>query len=455
MDRRELIKALGVACGGVFLTACGGGGPGIPGIPSASSLIPPNYRFVSLLKSSQLLPGIGKTLSFVGAAQINALGQFAFLGRDTRKRSGLYMGRLNWADLYSRLDSLNALDTSALTGFQKILEPGDVLPDRSVTAKVESFALSESGSLFMRVMNTRGEHGLFVQPLTGTMQRLVGYGDALPGGVGRFAHCMGDFEAHDDDSLVMVSHFLGNKHHGQGLFHLPRGSVAGGRRIASTLDTLPNSPDKISMFGLVDTNGRDCAHQVFIHPQPITVGANAGTAARQPGNALLVAPTADTMMVSKISAISAAVTLPASMRASARSGETHHGPRQNRAGQVAGVVTEGQVQTLHIDGITVLSTGQQTPTGRTIGGLLGPIPGVGDQFFIVAQIEPLGCEILVTNGRDVRSVAFDGQRIGNFEVEQFGLGGVRNQIDSTGRFVCAVKYRDQRTGLVAAIPVGS
>ena len=249
----------------------------------------------------------------------------------------------------------------------------------------------------------------------------------------------------------MVSHFLGNKHHDQGLFHLPRGSMGGGRRIPSTLDTLPNSPDKISMFGLVDTNGRDCAHQVFIQTQSTTAGAGV----RSPSNALLVAPTANTMVVSRISAVSVAVTLPASLRASARSGETHHGPRQNRAGQVAGVITEGQVQSPHIDGNTVLAAGQKTPTGRTIGGLLGPISGVGDQFFIVPQIEPLGCEILVINGRDVRSVASDGQRIGNFEVEQFGLGVVRNQIDSTGRFVCAVKYRDQRTGLVAAIPVGS
>ncbi len=451
MDRRELIKALGVACGGVFLTACGGGGSGIPG---ESSLIPPNYRFVSLLKSSQPLPGIGKPLSFAGAAQINALGQFAFVGRDARKRSGLYLGRLDWADLSNRLDNLNALDASALAGFVKVVEPGDSLPDRSVAAKIESFALSESGSLFMRVMNTRGEHGLFVRPLSGATQRVVGYGDALPGGGGRFAHCIGDFEAHDDDSLVMVGHFLGNKHHGQGLFHLPRGGVAGGRRIASTLDTLPNSTDRISMFGLVDTNGRDCAHQVFIHMAPLTTTA-LGSTARSPGNALLVAPTADTMMVSKINAASTTVMLPASLRAATRSGESHHGPRQNRAGQVAGVTTEGQVQTLHIDGNTVLSTGQKTPTGRTIGGLLGPIPGVGNQFFIVAQIEPRGCEVLVTDGRDVRSVAFDGQRIGNFEVEQFGLGGVRNQTDSTGRFVCAVKYRDQRTGLVAAIPVGS
>jgi hypothetical protein len=427
--------------GGTVLSACGSSGREDVGFGPATS--PINYRFSALVSSGDPLPDGHLAQRFPGQVMLNDAGDVLFHALDNAKGAGVYVSA--------------ATPNGNKTLPRALLRKRDKMPDGSTVARVETSCLNGSGMVAARVCTTEGFQAVYLARQSTGWELVAGYMSPVPGGEGRFSQSFGDLELTDDDELVFVAHYARGARIHHGIFALPGARLADGRLLNHNQTPLPNTTEYVGLFGLIDAEGGHYVHQASLrHTVQVTAASAGGTtqtaSADDPRTVILHGSTRSGETPNLL-VRSPRLAVPASMGAQTHAGEVNHGPRISQDGRVATVIERNGGHDLCLDRSTVLSSGGLTPTGRRIDYFGGPLHGPDQVLYVAVTTADGGSELLLINGAEVRTLAYEGMLVDNRRLARFSFGAVRNQVNRQGQLVMQVEYQDGTSGLVLGTPV--
>lgn len=457
-SRRDFLKLAGsVLGGGVCLSVL----PFslVPGARAGSGAPMPNgYAFYRIFSTGEQLPGAGKAYYLSGLVKLNDNHQIIFHAGDEpdSQQDGLSVGYYEYTMDFSGGEPL-------IADKRKVIREGDELADGKKAVKVGLADHNNQGSVAVRLRthDERTESVYLNSSRTG-FRKIVGYNEPTPTGNSRYAPSLSNFDLYDGDNLLMVAHHYEKEGYNaaEGLFHLPGPAAnAPGSLLLEAGDLLPGSNSSVAKLGLTQGGGADGAWVIQTHTQelPPTVPLAAGAAVQQ-GSAIITGsvnnPSPEGLSLMAASAdtyLSQALQAGGVVR-----GSINYGPRMGTDGRVAAVVHEtADHLKLYHGGNLIVSTGDRTPTGRTISGLGGPAPGPDGLLYYVGYSDDQE-ELLVSNGETTASLLATGGSLlspGGAELLTIAFGSAKDQVDSEGRLVFIGEFADQTLAVILGIPV--
>ncbi len=455
-SRRDFIRLLGGALGGVILAplaGCGGGGNTPSGQRLTDSPLPIGYQFFPIIDISQapITPGI----------MINDNAEILIYSVD-QASAGDAIGSV----LELTMDFSG--HAPAIVNIRPIVSIGDTLDD---LRRVDRIGIADTNSKgnFIVVVDTyspaldggtvENVSGVYLEQGKAGLKPLVGFRDSIPG-IGRYGGSFGDISLNDNDDVVLISHFTLNDEvqSQQGLIHLPNADPRQAEVILQTGDLIPQSNGIIRAFGLTDMNAVGlCAVQVYGD----AVGS--GESVLQP-SALLHGEVGTTSPMTLLCASDLFDQADPEVV-----GESVLGPRVS-AGDVTAYVHHTSSDFHGLSGRTdtvskiVTEVGATSPLSSTVQGLSAPVLGQDGLIYQLiytdtGQTGP-GVELIVSNGAENRTL------LANKDITYQGLplinilhGFHTKQVDAMGRIVFMAEFGDgiengpNTQALVVGIPV--
>jgi hypothetical protein len=440
--RREFLKMTGLALGGVVLTSCGGSG-GSSGRP-----VPNGFTYHRLINAGDPLPGGTTIADFPGSAMISSVDTVFFHATDSAGAMGCYELSVDYGG-----------PSPTVAGIRKVVRDGDVLTGGDTVAKVSAGDINGAGSYASVLrLNSGSDAALYLDTTGNRMQRVLGYKDASPGVDGFIAQAMGDVDLHDNNDILLSTHF-GNGEQEQpqaGLFHLPGGVAGSGSAlVASSGDLVPNADGIVKSFGLVDRNdGGNYVTQAIVQLTSVPAGG-VSAASRQPVRATaLLAGNVYQAAPRKLLAMSPA------MKASAAlppvEGEVILGPRLGVTANIAYVVhTTDDDMTLMYENRPVLSSGESSPRGDVIWSISPAV--VGDNGLVYfSLVTETGVELCIYNGSRAVTILGSGDIFPYDDyntMQRFIFGAMNTQVDDRGRITFIGDYANNLRAVVVGLPV--
>jgi hypothetical protein len=460
MERRDFLKLVGGAAGGLFL----------PSFLSCSNnnkdkytgaVMPNGYQYSRLFTTGDPLPDAGEALFLPGSVFINDLHQVFFHAGDRlgRTTAGLNMG------IY-QLDLNFAESMPVPAGLRKRIRSGETHGGKTI----ETVGLGDSNSqgylackLFLKEDQTESIHldrGQGLEPLVAYLAKIPGYN-------GTYAASLGNFDLYDENILI-TTHYMHNaeKVSYEGLFNLPLSPGNGQTSLlAKTGDLLPGTFTSIDRFGLFQGGGSNGAYVFQAHTTAASNQPGNGGSNLQRGTAVLTGrirePGVETLKVvatnrsGDLNAANQVVGQPAL-------GETSYGSRIGANGKIAGVthVTDTDM-VLSYNGAVLLSTGARTPQDRVIYSFGPPVVGPDGLVYFVAYTDEnvngnVIEELIVSNGRDMATYLTTGVKLGGVgspTLLTIAFGLVKDQVDSEGRLVFVGEFDNETLSVIMGIPV--
>lgn len=446
MKRRDFMKLMGGALGGVALASCGGRSSDEAPIAP----IPNGYTFYKIASSGDPLPG-GNTLGAIpGAVMLNSANEVHFYGIDQTNTNGFY----------ELLIDFNG-SRPVVVQTRKVVREGDVLKDSKVVSRVNMGDTNRHGSFAATIQTDDNLSGLYLERGKQGLEPIAGFQTTLPGGGGKFGANFGDMDLHDNDDILIVSHFAPSdtaQGH-QGLFHLPGGEVnQQGRIVTSTRDQIPGTDGSLTGIGLIDMH--DNGNYVMQ-----AYGSNGGQLQQ---TAKMLGASMDAIAPSML--MGGNVTNPFSRALKSTSpalktlgksvfmadvpvGAIKYGPRigaNNNAAFVNHVNDNHQV--LHYNGKQVVEVGSVTPLGNVIASLSAPVVGNDGLLYYQASTDK-GLELMVYNGPELRTILSKDDLVDGSILRSFFHGFLPDQVDSSGRIVLTGDFEDGSTSIIIGIPI--
>lgn len=446
IKRRDFIKLMGAALGAVVLTSCGDSQnsdePPIAPIPNG-------YLFYKIISSGDPLPDGNVLGAIPGSVMINNAGEVYFYGMDQTETNGFYELLIDFNGSRPTVEQM-----------RKVVREGDVLEDSKEVVQINMADTNRHGSFAATVQTHDNLTSLYLERGKQGLEPIAGFLTTLPGGGGKFGASFGDLDLHDNDDILIVSHFSPSdtvQGH-QGLFHLPFGEVnQQGCIVASTRDQIPGTDSYLAGIGLIDMH--DNGNYIMQ-----AYGSNTSqllqTASMPSGSMDAVAPS--TLMGGNVKYPSSTILKSASPalsmdRTSALIevpiGEIKYGPRIGATNNPAAIinVTDNH-QVLLYNGKRIVEVGSRTPLDDVIVSFSAPVVGHDGLLYFQASTDA-GLELMVSNGPALMTILARDDLVDDSVLKSFFHGFMPDQVDSSGRIVFTGDFEDGSTSIVIGIPI--
>lgn len=446
MKRRDFIKLLGGALGAVTLTSCGGRSSSDEA-PIAP--IPNGYTFYKVLSSGDDLPG-GNTLGAIpGTVMINNMKEVYFYGMDQTNTNGFYEVQVDFGGSRPKVVQT-----------RKVVREGDELKDKKVVSQINMGDMNNQGSFAATIQTDDNLSSLYLEREKQGLEPIAGLRTTLPGGGGKFGGIFGDMDLHDNNAIMIVSHFSpSDAAQGyQGLFYLSGGEVnQQGRIVASTRDPIPGADGFLTGIGLIDMH--DNGNYVMQ-----AYGSGTGQLMQAATSAGIMDAVASSMLISgnamdpfskvlKSSSPTLKLTRKSVGRDDVTVGEIKYGPRIGATNNAAYVdQMNDNHQVLNYNGKRVVEVGSTTPLGNTVVSLSAPVVGSDGLLYCQASTDK-GLELMVYNGPELRTILSKDDNVDGSVLRSFFFGFMPDQVDSSGRIVLTGDFEDGSTSIVIGIPI--
>lgn len=457
-SRRDFLKfAGGVLGGGVCLSVLpmtlGQGARAGTGAP-----LPNGYAFYRIFSTGEKLPDASTAHYLSGLVKLNDNHQIIFHAGDEpdSQEEGLTVG------IYEYTLDFNG-STPVILDRRKVIREGDQLADGRRAARVNLADNNNQGSVAVRLRTAEEQtESIYLERNRAGFGRVVGYNEPTPNGSSRFASALSDFDLYDGDNLLVVAHHYEKEGFsaGEGLFYLPGpGANEPGRILVEAGDLLPGANSAINKLGLTQGGGAGGQWVIQAHTEslPPTVPLSAG--APPPRGSAIIGGRINDPGPERLSLMAASPDMFLSQAFQAGGvvrGSINYGPRVGRGGQMAAVVHETATRLkLYHEGNLIVSTGDQTPTGRTITSLGGPAPGADGLVYYVGYTKDQE-ELLVSNGETTASLLSSGGDLlspNGAKLLTIAFGSAKDQVDSQGRLVFIGEFADQTLSVILGVPV--
>ena len=465
IKRRDFMKLLGAAVGGVMLPNCdgvfsSGGGSG--------SSLPNGYELSRVFSLGSSLPDGTSGLDITQASRSSRSVQFLSGGVMMNDRSEIIFHCLDnnevagWYALTMDYTSFSSPRAVAIT---KLVRQGDDLPDNTTVSSVGNAATNANGTFVTLVGNSDNLPGVYRKVTgSGTFERAAGFGDAVPEANGTFGGNISHLSMDSQDNLLLTGHYA-DQDTGRpydALYYLHGGTVNENGRILLRSDSLvPDADDIICGIGI------PCLHQggYYVvqahasHTASSTVedaGRSDGSMAAYP--TFLLKGRVDDVLDRQLLAGSTSLKVSSRARATAQfeDGNLIMGPRVGTGGLTAYVVhKDNGGQVLYFDGSAVASTGTRRDDGYLVQTISAPVISSGGELFFMLGTDH-GMELWACadgNSYRILSAGVSGDYINGQKVNALVHGTHTQQTDSQGRICFLAEFEDQTTALVIGTPV--
>lgn len=447
INRRDFMKLMGGALGAVTLTSCGSRRSDDEPIAP----IPNGYTFYKIISSGDPLPG-GNTLGAIpGTVMINSNNEIYFYGMDQSDTNGYYELTIDYNG-----------SKPAVVKTRKVIREGDTLNDSKVVSKITMGDMNDHGS-FAAVIHTDDKlPALYLERGKQGFEPVASLRTSLPGGGGTFGASFGDVDLHNDNDILVVSHFSPNdsaQGH-QGVIHLPGGEVNHyGTIVASTRDLIPDSDGMITGLGLIDMHDNG---NYVIQAYGSVAGQATQTAKKLSGTidsvaaSMLISGNVNKPYSKVLKSSSPALKVArksTALAADAAVGEILFGPRIGASNNAAfvGHVSE-TYQIMHYKSKQVVAVGSVTPLGATVGSLSAPVVDSAGLLYYQAATDK-GQELMVYNGPELVTILATGDVVNGSTLNSFFSGFMPDQVDRSGRIVLTGDFEDGSTSILIGIPI--
>ena len=461
INRRDFLKLMGAAVGGVALTGCGGGSSGGDvALPNAFKMTPVFTTGMALPDSDQLLGletgqrGAARSLSFLsGAIMMNDRGEIFFHAKDGQGGLGWYVLQMDYSG-----------SSPAPVSVSKLIRTGDSLPDGSTVARVGNSDTNILGRFVTIVENSENLPHVYIQPERGSsFISLAGFNDPVPGANGTFGGNFVHLSLDDSDDLLLTGHYA-DQDEGRSynaLFYLKELQIDDSGKLLLRSDSLiPDSNDVISNIGIPCLNQKQFVIQAQAEHTPSAVSSTtndqSGLFSLQP--TCLIKGHIDDPLGQELLVASDALDVSSGRSASAgfENGDLIMGPRIGPNGHTAYVVhMDDESQILYFDGREAASTGYRSIDDTLIQTISAPVISKKELLFYLLGTDH-GQELWVSNGYfpgRVLSAGVNGDFVDGQRVNAIIHGAQPTQSDSYGRICFVAEFEDQTMALMLGTPV--
>ena len=467
MQRRDLIKLLGTALGGVSLSTCSDKEPTAPGYGPPQ--LPNGFRFFPVFNSGAALPG-GATFShFRFDTAIDDQNEIYFSCVDPADVPGLYALLMDYG-----------AGAPTVASARKVVRAGDVLTGSRTVVGIDHYDVNSDGGLaavlrFASPAAGSGDQGttqeVWLDLTKGGLQRTLYEGFVTSDGH-RLGGLFGDIDIHDGHDALLTAWYL---HHDpqagqprptdapdddvirQGLFVIPDADPAQ-TRLELHNEQLLGSGGGTALIGLVDMHD-GLTYVLQAHPSRVgttTPSASAGAGGASAGGSFLVEGRvgARGRGLARLTRAADSRAGVISLAANAAVGDAYYGPRMGPDALTAYVLHVSETATtLYHHGLEIVHSGQDSPRGSTIGHIMPPVFGNNGEIYYVLMTRD-GHELCVANGEEQRTLLARGDHLSNDTraVDSIMLGHTTDAIDGDGRIVFVTVFDDHTAAVTVGIP---
>jgi hypothetical protein len=464
-SRRDFLKLLGGAIGGVILSSCSGGSGG-GSTPSVAN----GFKFWPLFDIDQALPGftsidllsnpaLAESSSswspaklLPGGVMMNENAQIIFFAKDELGRRGWYEMSVDFSKEPPRVLSLT-----------KLVREGDVLGDGETVAHVDNADTDNDGSFVVLVETGEKLPKLYIKRAggSGLMEPVAGFKDSVPDGNGTFGGNFINLSLYDND-LLLTCHYAdqGTGRSYEALFYLPGAQVDGnGQRLLRSDSLTPDANGIISGFGIpcLYQDGNYLVQAISL-PSATSFSQIEGTGPFIPQPTLLIHGNVNDPGAESLLAASRELDVftGAGVGDYVVSGDVIMGPRVGPGNSKAYVVHASDTDmSLYFEGGVIARTGEVLPSGATVYSISAPVIGEdGVLYYLLATDK--GLELWGHGGgtsRLILAAGVYGDYINGKQVNSIVHGTHAKQADSQGRLVMVVGFGDGTSSIITGIPV--
>jgi hypothetical protein len=450
-SRRDFLKLVGASLGGVMLTSCAGGGGGtVSGgggsgnsATAAPTPLPNGYQFYRLFTvGDRALPDVATVAPLV---MMDGAGHVLFYSQDARGATSLKSLSVDYGG-----------GRPSVIGARTLATVGQKIGDGRVISSLGSVDVDAQGrvALVLNFDTTVGPPGQ--GPCAVAMERGEGletfldYGDEVGGNNGLFGGDFGDLDIHDG-SLLLVARYGGGGETAQGVVYVPASTLSGSQVVLSSSDQMPNADGAINGLGLIDLDddGEFVAQAFGTTPFPLKAQEEA-----PPFETAVIRGNVSHPTEARLLAASKGLKTSRALAASPPPvGSSLYGPRIAANGITSNIIEDGSgVLTLYRNGEAIAATGQASPGGSFIRGL---VPAVinpsGLTFYELAT--DAGLELCLHNGSRSALLLSRGAALDDQVVDTIMYGFHTAQADPAGRIVGYVQTANGQESVLLGIPV--
>jgi len=384
---------------------------------------------------------------------INDHSQIVFHAQNTSGGFGMYELTMDYSG-----------DAPVVAGVRTIVQQGDALPGGRTVDSIRRGVSNAEGS-FAAVIQTEETPSVYLQRKNEPFEPIIEFLDPAPNGRGQYGAAFGDIDLHDDDDLLVVSHFIDNDEDAEiGLFHLPGAKDSDqGELILQTGDLIPQSETPIVNIGLVDLDdeGQYVAQLEGHIPRrkgranPPSNGPKGPSVPR--GNGKGKHESVSALVRGNVRAsVAHASTIAASRRmvraAAPMRGDCIFGPRVGDGDSACTIHRTDKIQVLTLNDRPITRSNARSPLGALIRGISAPVLGANGIVFYLL-ITQVGLELCMSNGQEERTILARGDRIEGLPVNVILHAFHSDQADDQGRIVFTVEFEGRPNSLIVGIPV--
>ncbi|MBU0970854.1 MAG: hypothetical protein KKC20_09420 [Proteobacteria bacterium] len=447
IKRRDFIKLMGGALGAVALTSCrdseSSDEPPIAPIPNG-------YIFYKIISSEDNLPDGNILDAIPGTVMLNDANEVFFYGVDQTDTNGFYELLMDFNGSRPTVERK-----------RKVIREGDVLKDAKVVSQIKVADTNGLGSFATTVLTDDNYTSLYLEREKQGLEPVAGFLTPLPGGGGKFGANFGDLDLHNNNDILIVSHYSPSdtiQGH-QGLFYLPGGEInQQGRILTSTRDQIPGTDAYLAGIGLIDMhdNGNYIMQTYgFNTSQLLQIGSGSGSLDEMAPSMLMSgnASSPASMVMESVSPALPIIRTSASSMAVLPTGAVKYGPRIGASNNTAFVYdVNDNHQVLHYKGKRVVEVGSLTPLGNVIVSFSAPVVGSDGLLYYQASTDN-GLELMIYNGSELRTILATDDLVDGSVLKSFFHGFLPDQVDSSGRIVFTGDFEDGSTSIVIGIPI--
>lgn len=468
MKRRDLVRLLGTAVGGVSLATCSDDTPSGPGYGPAP--LPNGFRFFKLFDGQTALPGGATFRHFLLDAAIDDQNDIYFSCIDANDKRGLYALHLNYGS-----------GTPSVVSSRKVVHVGDVLTGGRTVLGIDRYDVNAAGGIavvltFAHPSAADGGPGTtkevwFDLAKTGLTRGL--YEGFITSDGHELSGLFGDIDIHDGHDAMLVAWYMHKDPQAgqprpagapdddvprQGLWVLPNSDPAH-MWLELHHEQLESAGGGLATIGLIDMHD-DLSYVIQAHPSGSVAAAPAPgggelSAAAAPGPFLITGRQGSRGRGLRALTRAAASTAPVlSLLGGGGVGDAHLGPRMGPHGLTAYVLhNTDDAMTLYYQGLEIIRTGGRSPRGSTVGAIMPPVFGTnGEIYYVLATRD--GHELCTANGDEQRALLGHGDRLANDDrpVNSIMVGHTTDAVDGAGRIALATVFEDHSAAVTVGIP---
>ena len=466
IKRRDFMKLLGAAAGGLLLPNCDGtGGSG----DGSGAGLPNGYDMTAVFSSGGDLPEGASALDLLrnagrssraidflsGGLMMNDQSEIIFHCKDNRGALGWYAITMDYSSSSPRPLAI-----------RKLMRQGDDLPDGGTVRRVGNSDTNSSGE-FVTLAETSDKLPVVYHLAGGAdaFERVAGYTDPVPGANGTFGGNISHLNMDHHGNILLTGHYAdsdtGRSY--DALFYLHEGRVNENGKVLLRNDSLVPDAD-----GVICGIGIPCLHHVgnyvvqaqAAHPPYST---NPGQQDSMSGQmdafpTCLIQGRVDDVFSQDLLAASTTLDVSPRVRAlpSFEGGDLIMGPRVGPQAATAYVVHQADGgQVLFYSGKRVAQTGYRKSDDTLIQTICAPvISETGELLFLLGTDH--GMELWArADGQSYRvlSAGVFGDYIGGKKLNAIVHGTHPTQTDSLGRICFLAEFEDNTTSLIVGVPV--